>query len=613
MRSWKPWSIATAFAVLGVVWMDVTDPLVVIFTPNTYVAAYVDIAKDTGFVLLTAWLIYKLVLRLVASLQASRKELADNVDELRATTVALKISDDHLKDSMARAGEATWEWWEEDDSVHLGADVRTLFDLPGLALDLGSTDWWAIIHPADRTRIEETRKAIFTDHIDRYELLFRAKKSGGGWRWLLSTGGLDRRTPRGHRRAVGTLRDISELHKRDEDLIVINATLHALIAVNHTIIVAKSREELLHGVCRTLVEELPLTAVWIGQALDDDARTVHPVARAGPKSDYVDKVKITWDDSPTGRGLAGEAIRTRALQYSNDTSTDSRLEPWRAMYADQGITSSIVIPIQCSVGVWGVIVAHGVSIDAFGQREREVFSNCGEDIGFALAALDVVESAAKSEFGRTRALVDLNQATIGTVRALAAAVEARDPYTAGHETRVAALAVKIGQRLGLTLLQLDGLILGGSLHDIGKIGVPAEFLSKPGRLTKSEMDVVREHPKIGREIVRNIRFPWPIAEIIGQHHERINGTGYPDGLKGEQICIEARILAVADVIEAMLSHRPYRPGLPLREAIEELQSGRGTKYWPDAVDACLEIVRKPGFSVIEVGRGFDCLPSTDAA
>jgi putative nucleotidyltransferase with HDIG domain len=605
----KPWSIVVAYALVSILWLGVSDPLVDALEPNTAITTYIDLAKDLAFVLASAGLIFVLIKRMVASLEASRMELARNVEELRATSAVLEATEDHLKDSLGRAGEATWEWWEEDDSVHLTPEVGMIFNLPDMPLTVAGADWWPTIHPDDRAKIENARKALFSGQLDRYELVFRAKRPEGGWRWLLSSGGLDRRSPSGHRHAVGTLRDISELHQRDEELHGANVALHGLIAVNRAIIVADTQDELLNAVCRILVRELPLSAVWVGQAMRDSARTVQPVARAGPKADYVDQVVVSWGDGPNGHGLAGEAIRTASIQFSNDTSIDSRLEPWRVVYAKLGITSSIVIPIKSRGAVWGVVVAHGLSIDAFGPRERDVLANLGEDIGYALASMATAEDAAQAEIARAGALADLNQATIGTVRALAAMVEARDPYTAGHEMRVAQLAVRIGEKLGLPPTKLDGLLLGGSLHDIGKIGVPAEFLSKPGRLLKAEMDVVREHPKIGREIVRNIRFPWPIAEIIGQHHERIDGSGYPDGLAGDQICIEARVLAVADVVEAMLSHRPYRPGLPLEHAVTELRSGRGTKYWPDAVDTCLEIVSKPGFSIHEIGGGLDRLPS----
>ncbi|MEO0095797.1 MAG: HD domain-containing phosphohydrolase [candidate division WOR-3 bacterium] len=183
----------------------------------------------------------------------------------------------------------------------------------------------------------------------------------------------------------------------------------------------------------------------------------------------------------------------------------------------------------------------------------------------------------------------------GTVDALASAVEKRDPYTAGHQKRVASLASTIARELSLGEDTIQCLNIAGILHDIGKIYVPAEILSKPARLTQAEYDIVKEHPKIGFEILKPIQFPWPIAEIILQHHERIDGSGYPYGLRLDNIILEARILAVADVVEAMMTHRPYRPAWDVEVALREIISNRGILYDSDAVDACVRLFRDKGF------------------
>ncbi len=176
-----------------------------------------------------------------------------------------------------------------------------------------------------------------------------------------------------------------------------------------------------------------------------------------------------------------------------------------------------------------------------------------------------------------------------TVEAIALTVEKRDPYTAGHQTRVAELAILIGQEMGLDENRLTGLHLGAIIHDIGKIYIPAEILNRPGRLTDSEFGIVKSHPEVGYEIMKGVQFPWAVNEIIYQHHERIDGSGYPQGLKGDEITIEARIVAVADVIEAISSHRPYRPALGIDKAITEILRGRGTSYDPVVVDSFMAL------------------------
>jgi PAS domain S-box-containing protein len=191
----------------------------------------------------------------------------------------------------------------------------------------------------------------------------------------------------------------------------------------------------------------------------------------------------------------------------------------------------------------------------------------------------------------------LEQAMLATVEAVSAMVELRDPYTAGHERRVGELAAAIGAELGLPEATITGLRMIGFVHDIGKISVPAELLSKPGRLTEIEFEMIKNHPRSGYDILKGVEFPWPLPETILQHHERLDGSGYPQGLKGEAIIPEARILAVADVVEAMSSHRPYRPGLGIDKALEEIALNRGRFYDPDVADACLRLFREKGYQL----------------
>lgn len=183
----------------------------------------------------------------------------------------------------------------------------------------------------------------------------------------------------------------------------------------------------------------------------------------------------------------------------------------------------------------------------------------------------------------------------GSIRAMAFALEMRDPYTAGHQLRVADLACAIANEMGLSEKQTNGIRMAAMIHDIGKICIPAQILSKPGKLNEIEFSLVKAHPGIGYDILKNIEFPWPIAQMVLQHHERIDGSGYPSGLAGSEILLEARTLAVADVVEAMASHRPYRPALGLDKALEEISKNRGVLYDPEVADACLKVFRKKGF------------------
>jgi len=183
----------------------------------------------------------------------------------------------------------------------------------------------------------------------------------------------------------------------------------------------------------------------------------------------------------------------------------------------------------------------------------------------------------------------------GTLEVVSRMIDLRDPYTAGHEKRVGMIAAAIAREMGWSRERCEGMEMIGMVHDIGKISVPAEILVKPTRLSDTEMKLVQGHAQAGYEILREITFEQPVAEIIRQHHERLDGSGYPRGLKGEDILPEARVLAVADVLESMASHRPYRPALGLDAAIAELEGGRGRLYDPDAVEALRRLVCEHGY------------------
>jgi len=190
----------------------------------------------------------------------------------------------------------------------------------------------------------------------------------------------------------------------------------------------------------------------------------------------------------------------------------------------------------------------------------------------------------------------LRRALTGTVKALALVEEERDPYTVGHQRRVARLAVAIGTEMGLESEQVQAIRMAGLIHDIGKVSVPAEILNKPGRLSDAEFRLIRGHAETGYQILKTIEFPWPLADIVRQHHERLDGSGYPLGLSKEDIRPEARVLAVADVVEAMSSDRPYRASLGIEPALKEIDANRGNHFEDQIVDACLKLFREENFS-----------------
>ncbi|MBN1547806.1 MAG: PAS domain S-box protein [Syntrophaceae bacterium] len=198
---------------------------------------------------------------------------------------------------------------------------------------------------------------------------------------------------------------------------------------------------------------------------------------------------------------------------------------------------------------------------------------------------------------KKESVIRLRNTLVKTIHTLAAVVETRDPYTAGHQERVAEIARAIAEEMGLDDEMIEGIYMAGIIHDIGKIAVPIEILTKPTKLTMLEFSLIKEHPHVGHEMVKDIESPWPLMEIIYQHHERINGSGYPRNLKGDEMLVEARIIAVADVVEAMASYRPYRPALGIDAALDEIEKNRGILYDADVVDTCLKLFREKGYQL----------------
>jgi PAS domain S-box-containing protein len=274
-----------------------------------------------------------------------------------------------------------------------------------------------------------------------------------------------------------------------------------------------------------------------------------------------------------------EALRTRTVCVENDlasTAADS-------IAARRGFRSQIAVPLRLG-GRGGAMVLYGERPFDFDE----------------LTAQGLLEIARVIEVGadHVRAMTVLASAFDGTLAALAHVVEARDPYTAGHQSNVGALSEAIATRLGLGAELVGQIRHAAEVHDVGKVTVPAEILTKPGLLGPLEHELVRTHTRVGAEILTKASLPWPIPEVALQHHERLDGSGYPEGLRGEEIIVPARIVAVADVFEAMVQHRPYRAGLGREVALDELRGGAGRLYDADAA-AALEAVLEGGFSFDE--------------
>ncbi len=303
------------------------------------------------------------------------------------------------------------------------------------------------------------------------------------------------------------------------------------------------------------------------------------------------------DYIPLDKGVIGRVARSGEAELIYDVSVDPDY-----LEGAPEVVSEIAVPIMKDAEILGVLNVESTVPDSLTVGDLKLISSMGHQVSVAIQNAQLYQAAQRELEERKRAEEELQQSldklrtTLeGTVVALAALAEARDPYTAGHQERVARLASALAEEMGLPEEDVLGIRMAGLVHDIGKIYVPAEILSKPSRLTEIEMEMIKVHPLTAYEILKAVEFPWPVAEIVYQHHERMDGSGYPRGLVGRDTLLMARVLSVADVVEAMASNRPYRPAHGIEEALEEISQRRGDFYDGDVVDACLRLFREKGF------------------
>jgi response regulator RpfG family c-di-GMP phosphodiesterase len=397
-------------------------------------------------------------------------------------------------------------------------------------------------------------------------------------------------------RIRGVIWDITERKAGELALFRSNRALRTLSACNAALVDAVSEPELLDTVCRLIVDAGGYTMAWVGFAEQSPEKLVRVVAQYGSTKDYLESMHMTWTDAEQGRGPTGVAIRTGTTQVHQSLMDDSDKSPWRVAALAQGFQSSVALPLKGPSGTLGALTLYGRERDAFTKDEVHLLEELAGDLTFGIETLRTrVERDRMSEAQLQHAEI-LRKSLEDSIRAIADTVEMRDAYTAGHQRRVAQLAVSIAGDLGLSKDEIHGIHLAAGIHDLGKIRVPAEILSKPGKLTNIEFMLIKEHSQAGYDILKGIEFPWPIATMVLQHHERLDGSGYPQGLKGEQILLGARIIAVADVVEAMASHRPYRAALGTDLALAEIERGRGTVYDPAVGNACLKLFREGRFA-----------------
>jgi len=387
------------------------------------------------------------------------------------------------------------------------------------------------------------------------------------------------------------IRDNSKRHLAE---IALRATTRALKMLSEgSIALVNSETEniLITEYCRIAVELGGYQMAWVGKA-DNNNNKITMLARAGQDGEYLESYIFPRQEGNIECSLTSLSLRSKQVECVDNISLYTKMPSWCEKALACGFQSAIALPFNIDNDRTACLTLYSSKIDCWSFPERKLLQKMAKELSFGILVFRTAASKIQYE-------IELRHSLEQIIQIVANTIEERDPYTAGHQKRVAALCTKIAKELGLSSERTHGLHLAASIHDLGKIGIPAEILAKPRRLTELEFGLIKEHSTIAFNIIKVVDFPWPIADIIVQHHERIDGSGYPMGLKEANILNESKILAVADVVEAMASHRPYRQALGISAALNEIKAQRGITLDAEAVDACLRIFNDQNYKLVE--------------
>ena len=450
------------------------------------------------------------------------------------------------------------------------------------AIQDAAQDLW--VYPEDRARF----LALIEQQGTLRDFQCQLKRKDGKPIWVSST---EKKVTGPDGKTIcyqGFNQDITEQKRLEAALRANSRELQLLSEINNALVHAKTEKDLLRECCRIMVETGGYRAAWVGFAGEGPDKPIVTIADCGFEEGFLEGINLTWAETEHEDGPVGRSLRTGEVQVEEDICADPLVHSWRTEAEKVGHRMAIALPFRLTDGAIASLAVFGETPGIRTGSERRLMEQIASDIAYGI-------DTQRAEIARTRYQEDLRTALEQTIHVIAETVDQRDPYTAGHERRVADLCMRIAQKLGLPEDRTHGLHLAASIHDLGKIGIPAEILSKPGLLTPTQFNLLKEHVQLGYDILKNVAFPWPIAEMILQHHERLDGSGYPRGLKADAISLEARILAVADVVEAMSSHRPYRASKGIGVALDEILAQRGTLYDAHVADACARIFREDGY------------------
>jgi PAS domain S-box-containing protein len=479
--------------------------------------------------------------KLLVANEALERRVAERTAEVEKASASLRESEARLRTTLESTRIGAWDWDLERDQWHASPTYFTQLGYEPVAGPSDRAVWLERIHPGDRQDVADRIGEVLRGSDALYEYEARIRHADGAYRWIRVLGKVVARDGKGGAtRMLGVRTDISDAKRAEMDLRAAEEQFRGLVeqSIAGLYIIQDSKFAYMN----------PHFAAILGYASTEELIGRDPLSIVAGKD----------------RGTVAENMRVRL-----EDNVPSVNYSFTAVRGDGALIE---------VGVHGAVATH---------RGRPAIIGLMHDISDKKRAEDEIQ----------RYVAHLETAFMSTVQVVTTLGELRDAYTAGHMRRVAQIAVAIGAELGFDARRQEGLRVAGYLHDIGKITIPAEILAKPGKLSAIEFQLVKGHVQASYDVLKGVEFPWPVAEVALQHHERQDGSGYPQGLRGDAILLEARIMVVADVVEAMSEHRPYRPALGIEQTLAEIERGRGTLYDPVVADACLRLFREKGYTI----------------
>ncbi len=515
---------------------------------------------------------------------------AHDITERKLAETRLQENRDRLALATRSARIGIWDWDVVANKLVWDTQMYDLYGIRAQDFSGAYDAWQKGLHPEDKERGDAAINGAL-DGVRDFDIEFRVVWPSLEVRHIEAHAMVQRASDGTAVRMIGVNWDITGRKQAERSLRDLNRALKTLSAGNVALVHASGEAGLLQEMTRILHEVGGYPLAIVAYAAEDSGESVVLKACRGIGSDAKSQPPGSWAESDNVQSAVARAVRFGETQLVRNVDLNAGQGPWGEIFRALNIAVIVGLPLRDSPGgrPFGAIGIGAAESEAFDESELKLLEELASDLAYGITNL-------RAGVAQRAAAEKLRRSLEGTIDTLAATMEMRDPYTAGHQRRVAEIAAAIAAEMHLPAETIQGIHFGALIHDIGKIQVPSEILSKPSRLTKLEYELIKVHAQAGYDIIKGVDFPWPVANMVRQHHERLDGSGYPQGLKGDEIALEARVLAVADVVEAMSSHRPYRAGLGMDAALKEIETKRGVWFDPAAVDACLRLFREKNFA-----------------